>query len=77
MISTFYSIELGVSNALANYILLTLNHQFGAYYNFMKDGFMGNYLNSQISMLDKELQDKMKELKFSQLSELFRALAVE
>ena len=72
-----FILEYGVSNGLANYILLVMNHQFGAYYNFMADGFMGDYLFVQVSTLDNELQAKMKELKFTQLSELFRALAVE
>ena len=69
--------EFGVSNALANYILLTQYHQFSQYYEFMSKGFAGSVIQSQRDQLELELQGKMKELKLTQLSQLFKALAVE
>lgn len=68
--------EYGVSQDLANYMLLVMKPNIGLFIDFVVDYF-GPVFSDRLSLLDEELKAKMDEKGFKELSQFFRALAIK
>ena len=73
----FTSLEYNVTTELANYMLMVMNPSSGILVNFLNGTDWGPSLIGMLNYLKNELDSKMKEHGFDQLSDLFKALAIE
>ena len=69
--------EYNVSHDLANYMIMVLNPTSGTLVRFLNELPMGPWYSGYLNELGKALEDKLEEHGFTNLSEMFRVLAIE
>ena len=69
--------EYNVSHDLANYMIMVLNPTSGTLVKFLNNSPMGPWYSDYLDELGKALEDKLEEHGFTNLSEMFRVLAIE
>ena len=69
--------EYNVSHDLANYMIMVLNPTSGTLVRFLNNSSMGPWYSGYLNELGKALEDKLEEHGLTNLSELFRVLAIE
>ena len=65
-----------ISSTLANYILMGMNPTSGVLLNYLKNTEYGPGLEDLLVFLKNELDLKMTQIGFKQLTELYQALAI-
>ena len=68
--------EKNISSTLANYILMGMNPTSGVLLNYLKNTEYGPGLEDLLVFLKNELDLKMTQIGFKQLTELYQALAI-
>ena len=68
--------EYNISNTLANYILMGMNPTSGVLLNYLKNTPYGPWMEGSLLSLKTELDLKMTQNGFKQLTELYQALAI-
>ena len=68
--------EYNISSTLANYILMGMNPTSGVLLNYLKNTPYGPGLEGLMVSLKNELDLKMNQNGFKQLTELYQALAI-
>ena len=68
--------EYNISSTLANYILMGMNPTSGVLLNYLKNTEYGPGLEDLLVFLKNELDLKMTQIGFKQLTDLYQALAI-